>query len=492
MPSTFSFTRETRRGFLSSIICAGVSLAFSAVSWADQHTAGVPALSSRPGAEYTVYLNVAGFNYSGTWGNDPGGNVPGSTLAVNDRGPTDTFTAAEQEQIKAIWSRVSQSYVGLNVNVTTVDPAIAAGQAGTDAARQAFYDSTANLMHTVIGSGLRGATNWQGSGDGVSGLDVISGVSAGTGLNNHTNWMFTEAQAGAANGNVINGDYIGAVASHENGHAFGLSHQSDFTGSTKVQDYSAGDASPGNGSYVPIMGAASDRQRVTWRVGDTTQGGQTVVNDLARMLTVDAVSNGRTGAADLHFVNGFLGNPIGHTMPTATALSFLGDGTVNFSLATGIIVPLSEANPLAIGAGNYTQDWFQFTLADMSAISLTVHDGTQFLMAGIADGVGTLRSTLEIYNGLGALIGSGTEDGSTLFETYSSSLGAGTYFAKVGSFGGHDQVSAAFNPAQYFDTGAYFITGSGLTVVPEPGTVILFGAGLIVMCLRRKRRAAAL
>lgn len=256
---------------------------------------------------------------------------------------------------------------------------------------------------------------------------------------------------------------------------------------TKVNEYGGGDVDAGIGTYVPIMGDASGRQRVTWRVGDTSQDGQTVVNDLKRVLVVNAASNGRTGAADLHFVNGFAGNPIGHTAATASTLAVNGDGTVNFDLSTGIIVPNSESDPLAIGAGNYTQDWFSFTLASTATISLTANNSTQFLTAGVADGVGTLRSTLGIYDSLGTLLFTGMEDASTVFSTFSGSLGAGDYFASVGSFGGHEQVSPMFNDAQYYDTGAYFLTGSGFAV-PEPATFIFVAFGAVALGLRRRRR----
>ena len=36
-------------------------------AWGNPHPSGVPVLSSRPGAPYTLYLDFAGFNFSGTW-----------------------------------------------------------------------------------------------------------------------------------------------------------------------------------------------------------------------------------------------------------------------------------------------------------------------------------------------------------------------------------------------------------------------------------------
>jgi len=51
------------------------------------------------------------------------------------------------------------------------------------------------MMHTVVGSGLRNGTPWQGPGaDGLSQVGVVAGNGV---AGSHTNWMFTEGQAGA-------------------------------------------------------------------------------------------------------------------------------------------------------------------------------------------------------------------------------------------------------------------------------------------------------
>lgn len=470
---------------------------------AEQHTAGVPALSSRPGAAYTIYVNVAGFNFDGAWYPSAGTYTPGFTASVNDVAANGTFNAAEVTQIKNIWTGIAQSYVGFDVNVTTIDPAIAGGQAGTDAQRRAFYDATPNMMHTVVGSQVRapGTPNttpnnkWFDDGaDGVSpGIGIVSGIAGERG--SHTNWMFSEAQAGAATGGVINGNYIGAVSAHENGHSFGLYHQGDYTGvnPAPVNEYSLGDAASGPGTYVPIIGQADGKQRIAWRVGQTHPNNVlTTQNDVGTQLSINtaamATAAGRTGGADLHLVD----SGIGHTLPTATPIPLFGsDVDVSSSLSKGIIVPLSESNPNPIGVSNYTQDWFSFFTDGGDAISLSLTNGTSFLVPGVADadlGAGNLRSQVSIYDALGTLIGSGTEDASTLFSSYSSLLSAGTYYAQILSFGGHEQVNAAYNPAQYFDMGAYFLTGTGFDLVPEPTSIAFLGLGMITLVRRSRTR----
>lgn len=475
----------------------------------ETHTAGVPVLSSRPGAAYTIYLDPAGFTFNGLWNEgDEHNKTPGFTPSLNDVAPTGTFNATEQTQIKILWARVAQSYIGLNVNVTTVDPA-AAGL--TDAQRQAFYDATPNMMHTVLGSQVRapGTPNttpnnkWYSDGaDGVSpGIGIVAGkVEGPTGsAGQHTNWMFTEAQAGAATGGVIQGEYIGGISAHENGHSFGLFHQGDYSGGgvNHINEYSFGDDSTGPnnyGTYIPIIGDANNRQRIAWRIGtndiQNNAGVYQQQNDLKVMLATDnaatATSKGRSGGADLHFIE----DGKGHSLPTAQALPLVG-GTVDFTQAKGVIVPLSESDPQAMGAANYTQDWYSFLSDGVNPISLSATDSTDFLVPGVADSAGTLNSTLGIFSFNGSLVANSTEDLTTLIDTYTGTLPAGLYYAAVGSFGGHQQINAAnYDPAYYFDTGAYFLTGTGFALAPEPTSMLFLAVAAYGVMGRRRSKIA--
>ena len=142
--------------------------------------------------------------------------------------------------------------------------------------------------------------------------------------------------------------------------------------------------------------------------------------------------------------------------------------TVNYAQAKGIITPTSTTSPTPIGASNYTTDFFRFH-TNGGAVSLIVNDGSEFLTAGTPDPGAMLRSTLTILNTSGSVIGTATEAASTLSETFSGTLAAGTYYAEIASYGGHTQTLGSYNTTYYFDMGSYFITGSGLSV-PEPGT----------------------
>ena len=205
---------------------------------------GHAVLNSRPGAAYTLYLDVAGFNFTGSWfGISPSTGT--AALAFNGVS-TGSFTTAEIADIANFWAHTANAYAPFNVNVTTVDPAAAAGRADTDAHRQAWYDTQARVMHTIITSN----TVWDGGNGGRSKLGVLNkiygtaGINGGAGAGNHTNWVFDFLDQGPDE--LI--DYRNVV--HENGHAFGLSHQSDFS-MEGVQEYSFGDD-----DYAPYMGGA--------------------------------------------------------------------------------------------------------------------------------------------------------------------------------------------------------------------------------------------
>lgn len=180
----------------------------SSVAMGEVHPTGIPELSSRPGAAYTLYLDFGGFNFSGTWGSS--GKSPGNVSAFGN--VTDSFSATQQDAIRETWVRAAQKYTAFDINVTTIDPAVAANQATTDAQRQAYYDQTARLTHTVVADGT-----WYGVSGGVSYVGMASGTwtteqyNGGAGAGWHTNWVFCNYLAETAR-------YIGECVAHEDGH----------------------------------------------------------------------------------------------------------------------------------------------------------------------------------------------------------------------------------------------------------------------------------
>jgi autotransporter-associated beta strand protein len=429
----WAFLKRTRMKKLIIGLAGSISLLVQLV-YADTHVTGVPQLSSLPGAPYTVYLDFAGFNYSGSWGG--AGNLPGNVPAFDN--VTGSFGAAEQTRIAQVWAAAAQGYSLLNINVTTVDPAVAAGQAASDAQRQTYYDQTAGLMHTI----MTPDNGWYSSS--LGGVSFVGVTANPTNSGMHTNWDFA--------GSSYSVTQVAQPAIHENGHGFGLSHQSDYQGSTLINEYSLGDNNNASGTYAPIMGEAYYTQRGAWRVGDSDNGSANTQND----ITVLLASN--PGMA-------FLNDGIGHSLATASTLPLTG-ADVNFKLAKGIIAPASSTAPTPIGAAHYVSDYFSFQSDGTTPIRLSVNDGTQFLHAGSADPGVLLRSTLTILDPSGATVGTGVESPSTLSETFTGVLPFGKYFARISSYGGHTQTLISgtdqYNTTQYYDAGAFFLTGSGI------------------------------
>ncbi len=423
-------------------------LVLSAVASAQRPVA--PALSSNPGARYTVYVNFTGFNFNGNWGNT--GRAPGSVPAYTLDGDATTFNSAEISNIRETWARISQKYVGFNINVTTVDPS---PTGLTDAQRQTWYDNTRYMTHAMIG----GTYNWYGAAGGVSYVGVAGTPTLTNGM--RTNWTFP------VNGSGTSPSGCTAACAHEVGHHLGLSHQRD---ESNGDAYSDNNGASGNGSYAPIMGTTYVSQRGTWRQGGTT--GVTNANDVA------VIQNAPN-------IGGLIDSGWGHTMGTASILPVNTNGTVNTALSKGWIMPKASTGYSAVGEASYTTDWFRFGSAG-GEVSLTANDGTSFLQNGVADPGATMRSVLRIFSSTGALVGTAIEDATTLKRTWTGNLPFGEYFAQVASYG--DYTSAYEPNARYFNMGGYFLSGTGLAPVPEPATMIGLAVGLGTLARRRRKK----
>ncbi len=458
------------------LVAGCITLAMVGQAFADTHTAGVPVLSSNPSAAYTLYLDFSGFNFTGTWGSS--GLTPGNTPSFD--GTTGSFSLSEQNTIKNIWAMAVNSYASFNINVTTLDPAVTAGQAGTDALRQAYYDSQARMMHTVVTTSY----GWYGAAGGVSYVGTTpnsysTSANGGAGAGWHNNWVFTQG--------VGYGVAAGQATAHENGHGLDLIHQSNYeTGKAGLTvEYSLGDNNSSPGTYAPIMGAAYYTQRGTWRNGSTDTG---------------AFQNDPFILANDPSMGGYLNDGISHAFASATAMPLAGS-SVNSVLAHGLINPLSTSNPNPIGINNYTKDYWKFTSDGVNPIALTVWDGNDLLATGVQDPSPTLRSKLNILNFNGSPYATAIESGNTLSETYSALLPAGTYIAEITSYGGHTQTLADgsggyFDTTSYYDMGAYFMTGSGFASglqsvgVPEPSTLsLMLLAGLWFWLAERRQKS---
>ena len=428
--------------------------AFGRQARADIHPVA-PAYNSLPGAAYTIYLDFSGFNFTGNWSG--GASLPGATPAYTTDGNASAFNATELANIESIWSRVSEKYAPFSINVTTVDPAVAAGQAGTDLARQNYYNAQPRMMHTVIG----GSGSWDPGAGGVSQISVTDHSEAGSN-GAHTDFVFA-AQAPS------NLQFIGEAAAHENGHGFGMHHQSLYSGNTLVSEYSPGTGT-GPGSLAPIMGVSYSSERGTWRNGTSHIGpfAPSLQNDVLKIMGNNGMS--------------IIDDAIGHSLAGATALPLAANhATIDAAAAKGIIVPSNTLIPQPEGVANYTTDFWAFHTGT-GLVSFTAHAGRESITAGVSDPGATLDATLVLLDSLGSVLA--TSATSSLSETITTSLAAGLYYLEVQSAGDSSGLG-------YFDMGSYFLSGS-LIAVPEPAGWLLATVGVACLAWPGDRRVVRL
>lgn len=214
----------------------------------------VPAYSSDPGAPATLYLDFHG-EPSQPWGLS---TVP-ATPAYDIDGDPAAFSPQEQANIRLIWTTVSQAFAPYDLNVTTVDPGqwdlIGAGAGMTTLPPR-------HQQRIVIG----GSGSWTGTSEG--GIAFV-GSFYQTNLPD-TAYVFP--------GMLSNGDPSDTADDtvHEAGHAFGLQHQSLWSGGVKISEYN-----PGTATVAPWMGVAFGKQGEWW-VGLNTNG---VMQDDAAILS---------------------------------------------------------------------------------------------------------------------------------------------------------------------------------------------------------------
>ena len=190
----------------------------------------VPQLNSDPRRTAQLYLDFIG-DPASTWGSD---NVPTTPAYDTDGNPT-TFSSSELQNIQEIWSRVAEKYSPFNINVTTVNPG--------------------SLVHGVdLKVVIGGDGAWTGGTyGGLSYVDSFTDTDL-------PNWDYVFSK------NVAAGDPhdVAEAAAHEAGHAFGLNHQSVYSGTTLTTEYN-----PGNANAAPIMGVSYNSTRGLWWNGPT-------------------------------------------------------------------------------------------------------------------------------------------------------------------------------------------------------------------------------
>jgi len=214
--------------------------------------AQVPALSSYPSAQATIFIDFDGATVqSGAWNS---GNA---------------FTCAPAAlttvQITEMFHRVSEDFRPFNINITT-DSAVFAAAPLNKRMRIIVTPSSSWYPAPVGGVSYVGSFTW---GDNTPAF-VFSDK-----LTNHTK-------------------YIAECITHESGHTVGLSHQSKYDNNcTLTESYNIGTGS-GEIGWAPVMGNSYYRNMTGWNDGPTPYGCANTQDN----LTIITSSNGFTYRTD--------------------------------------------------------------------------------------------------------------------------------------------------------------------------------------------------
>lgn len=346
----------------------------------------VLALSSRPNAERTIYLDFTG------------GTVPaGSLWSYAEPLPYEAYTAdgdpavpsneVERTAIYQAWQSVSEDFAPFNVNVTTANP-------GVEALRRDNAADSRFGVHTIItpaGAAMHERTCKQTCG-GIAVLDVMDMTTV------QPVWVFPPTwQSGRG---------IGKTSSHEVGHALGLLHD----GQTEpLAEYYTGST-----LWGPIMGGAmASVPMALWSSGDypnptATQDDLSVIAESFPRLSDDhagfeaptqigdtgtGVIGDRTDADAFTFTaRGKVTISVAGT-PGATNL----DASLRLTRPDGTLVAFEDNPPASVWDVNRLPDYLPATWRGMVGDVPTA-------MIAVVDGVGVAdpQAGYSDYGSLGA------------------------------------------------------------------------------------------
>lgn len=235
--------------------------------------AGIPALSSLPGAAQTIYLDFNG-DFLAQWNRtDSNQTYTNVNVGVFNLDNNLAISDAESSAIQKIWQSVADDYAPFNVNVTTVDP-------GSFANGQALRIVMAGDVSATLRTSAGRTFNMSGTvfiGDNNGNAVDTSGYSAiGSYTNNEPNTVYVFARyintwgTTDSEGRFRDLQYVMATtASHEAGHAFGLVHHGNYD--------------VGSDITTPIMGSNTQGDRSVWSV---YMDGSTTVNSLTTLTNI--------------------------------------------------------------------------------------------------------------------------------------------------------------------------------------------------------------
>ncbi|MFN8264945.1 MAG: zinc-dependent metalloprotease [Chitinophagaceae bacterium] len=233
-------------------------------------------MSSYPSASATIFLDFDGQTVVSPYWN---GGMPIYAAAP----------ALTEAQILRVFNQVSEDFRPFNVNITT-DSTV-------------YFAAPATKRQRVI---ITSTSSWYGSAGGVAWVESFR-------------WGLEVPAFVFANLLSNNSKMVSEATSHETGHTLGLYHQSQYSGTTFVQEYNPGIGS-GEISWAPIMGNSYSRNLTLWHNGPNSFGSTSMQDELSIIsgsgngfgYRTDDVGNTTAAAANVTFnansygINGFI------------------------------------------------------------------------------------------------------------------------------------------------------------------------------------------
>jgi Bacterial pre-peptidase C-terminal domain/Metallo-peptidase family M12B Reprolysin-like len=371
----------------------------------------VPAFSSLPGANHTIYLDFDGHVTQNTaWNkhwNNPRINSPAYDLDGNAAG----YSSQELANLQSAWKRVAEDYIPFQVNVTTVDP-------GVEALRRAGSGDSKWGIRVVITADTEGT--------GAGGIGYAGSFTWNT---DTPVFVYTRGEKS-----------IAEAASHEVGHSLGLAHDGT-TGSEYYRGHGSGET-----SWAPLMGVGYYSNVTTW-----SRGQYTIANNNT------SSANYGQGSDDLAIITsrngfGYRGDDFGNSLGTAGLLS---GPTVS---AAGIISTTTDVDVFRFQAGAGTAAFtvrpfatgsnldVKAELLNSQGVTIAVADPATSLTAALSFRIASAGSYYLRVSGVGA--GNPLATSPTGYTEYGS---LGRYFIT----GGYVAGSTVSAPAAALSTGQY-------------------------------------
>lgn len=373
----------------------------------------VPAFSSLPGADHTIFLDFDGESVESTSWNSYYNQTSLVAQPYDIDGNPSSFNATELQRIEESWKRTAEDFRPFNINVTTVDP-------GSEALRKSGTSDSQWGVRVIVTNESTMVTN-SAERCGCGGIAYIDSFnwSSDTPV-----WVYTTG-----------GKSVAEAASHEVGHSLGLSHDGLTSGTTYYRGHGDGET-----GWASIMGVGYYENVTQWDRGEyynANNGGSNAnygdgPDDLALIVGQAGPGNGFGYRADDH----------GDSSATATSLTLSGTSVSG----DGVIETTSDLDVFRFttGAGNVSLSIDPFTpgpnldvraeLLDSSGNSVAVSDSSSVLSAG-----------------------------------FNLSLAAGTYYLEVDGTGwGNPGANPPQGYSDYASLGMYTISGSIVDSGDEP------------------------